>query len=82
MKYFDLGRQFTCMCSDVSLQEPGSGEALSTVRALAPLVVRPNVHRESWHRHISLVAVWALPGLLILQGPETEKKSRQQKFYI
>ena len=69
------------MCSDVSLQEPGSGEALSTVRALASLVVRPNVHGESWHRHISLVAVWALAGLLILQGPGTKKK-HQQKLYI
>ena len=64
----------TCVSPDVALQEPRPGEALSAVGALAPLVVRPNVHGESWHRHISLVAVRALAGLLILQGPGTEKK--------
>ena len=70
------------MCSDVSLQEPGSGEALSTVRSLAPLVVRPNVHGESWHRHVSLVAVRALVGLLILQGPGTEITSTKVVYLL
>jgi len=52
---------------DVSLQEPGAGEALATVRALAALVVGPHVHREGRHGHIHLVTVGTTSSLLVTQ---------------
>ncbi|KAJ8877539.1 hypothetical protein PR048_021994 [Dryococelus australis] len=55
----------TCVRADVSLQEPGPGEALATVGALAALVVRPHVHGEGRHRHIHLPAVRAAARLLV-----------------
>jgi hypothetical protein len=51
----------------VSLQEPGPGEALATVRTLAALVMSPDVHREGRHGHIHLVAVRAATRFLVAQ---------------
>lgn len=39
-------RLLSCVCSDVSLQQPGSGERLSTQNTLAGQCVRPDVHLE------------------------------------
>lgn len=51
--------------SDVSLQEPGSREALAAEGALAALAVGAHVHRKGRHGDVHLGAVRALPGLLV-----------------
>lgn len=59
----------TCVSSNVSLQEPGPGEALATVGTLAALVMSPHVHGEGRHGHIHLVTVGTAPSLLVTQRP-------------
>lgn len=55
------------MGPDVSLQQPGSREALAAVRTLAALVVRAHVHGEGRHGDVHLVAVRTTTCLLVGQ---------------
>lgn len=57
------------MGSNVSLQEPGPGEALATVGTFAALVVGSHMHREGRHRDINLIAVGTTSGFLVTQWP-------------
>lgn len=58
-------KKITCVSSNVSLEEPRSGEGLAAVGTLAALAVGPHVHREGRHRHVHLVAVRTTPRLLL-----------------
>lgn len=63
-----LERLFTCVRSDVTLEQPRTREALPTGGTLAALVVRTDVHRVRRHRDVHLGTVWTAAGLLILEG--------------
>lgn len=60
-----LERFLACVRTDVSLQQPGSREALAAEGALAALAVRAHVHREGRHGHVHLGAVRTLASLLV-----------------
>ena len=57
----------TCVGPNVALQQPRPGEALAAIGAFAALVVGAQVHREGRHGDVRLVAVGALPRLLVFQ---------------
>ena len=51
--------KFTCVRSNVALQQPRPGEGFAAVRTLAALTVGADVHRESRYRHVDFVAMRA-----------------------
>ena len=55
--------------ADVALQQPGSGELLTAVRALAALVVCPHMHAIGRHGHVYFVTVRAFAGFLVTHAP-------------
>lgn len=57
------------MRANVSLQQPRPREALAAIMALAPLIMRPDVHTKRRHADIDLIAVWTPSSLLITQRP-------------
>jgi hypothetical protein len=73
---------FTGVSPDVALEEPRSGEALSTEMAFAALVVGTEVHGVGRHGDVGLAAVRALPRLLVLQRPERLKISSQANSHF
>lgn len=59
----------TCVCSNVSLQQPWAGEALAARRTLASLVVGPHVLAEGGRADVYLVTVRTLAGRpLVVRG--------------
>ena len=60
---------FTCMGSDMTLQQPRPRKTFSTKWTLASLVMSPNVHRIGRHRNIGFLTMWAFSGFLVLQRP-------------
>lgn len=65
---FTLEWFFTCVCSNVPLEQPGPGEALGAVRAAADLVVRAQVHGVGRHGHVDLAALGAGPRFAVVRG--------------
>lgn len=55
--------ELTCVCSYVSLKQPGSGERLSTEFAHTGQGVRPDVHFESSQADVLLLTVFTAEGL-------------------
>lgn len=60
-------RFFTCVRSDVPLQQPRPGETFATGGTLATLVVCTDVHRIGRHRDVNLGTVRTSTSLLVLQ---------------
>lgn len=69
-----LERFLACMRTDVTLQQPGTGEALIAGRTLAALVVGTYVHRVGRHGDVHLGAVRTSTGFLIFQGAVEERE--------
>ena len=71
---FLVGRGFTCMGTDMSLQKPGPRETFATKWTLASLVMSADVHGIGRHGHISFLAVRTFASFLILQRPAREMR--------
>ena len=57
----------TGMSSDVSLQQPGTGEGFAAQLAFARKRVRANVHLKRAQRHVGLLAILARESLFDLR---------------
>ena len=60
---------FARVGSDMTLKKPRTWKSLSAKTALAPLVVRPDVHTVGWHGNVDFVAVRTLAGFLVCDWP-------------
>lgn len=76
------------MCPDVSLQQPGAGEALAAGGALAALVVGAHVLAEGGRAHVHLIAIRTLASCALvvrramrLPGEEGVKVSGWHHYY-
>ena len=53
------------VCTNMALEEPGSGEPLATIGTLTALIVCPYVHAVGRHGDVDLVTVRALTCFLV-----------------
>lgn len=53
----------------MTLQKPRTAESFATDVARVLEIVRENVHGQSWHTDVNLVAMGTFLGILAVQGP-------------